>query len=310
MENKPHVRLPSAGQGRADISKNTPNRGGDFSISDFEIGRPLGKGKFGSVYLARTKKGHFHCAVKVLFKSQLISGGVEHQLEREIEIQSHLHHPNIIRLHTYFWDAKKIYLVLEYAPGGEMYKQLTTQRRFPETLAAKYMYEIADALSYCHRKNVIHRDIKPENLLIGANGELKIGDFGWSVHAPSNKRQTMCGTMDYLPPEMVSGQSHTAAVDLWAIGVLCYEFLVGKPPFEHEHQKDTYDAIKVARFTYPDHVKKGARDLIGRLLVVNAAQRLSLEGVMNHYWIQSMMETRQKAEKQQKQEKEASLRNY
>lgn len=304
MENKPEVINNAA------TSKNTPNKGGKLSIRDFEIGRPLGKGKFGSVYLARTRTGHFHCAIKVLFKSQLISGGVEHQLEREIEIQSHLHHPNIVRLYTYFWDAKKIYLVLEYAPGGEMYKQLTTQKRFSEALAGKYMYEIANALEYCHRTRVIHRDIKPENLLIGSNGELKIGDFGWSVHAPSNKRQTMCGTMDYLPPEMVVGNSHSAAVDLWAIGVLCYEFLVGKPPFEHENQADTYSAIKSARFSYPEFVKKGARDLIGKLLIVDEKKRCTLQEVQSHYWVQSMLEVSSKAEQQQKIEKAASLRQH
>ncbi|UMM11424.1 hypothetical protein L5515_000721 [Caenorhabditis briggsae] len=302
MENKPQILQTK--------SKNTPNKGGKLSINDFEIGRPLGKGKFGSVYLARTKTGHFHCAIKVLFKSQLISGGVEHQLEREIEIQSHLQHPNIIRLYNYFWDAKKIYLILEYAPGGEMYKQLTTQKRFTEAMAGKYMYEIADALSYCHRKNVIHRDIKPENLLIGAQGELKIGDFGWSVHAPSNKRQTMCGTMDYLPPEMVNGNSHSDAVDLWAIGVLCYEFLVGKPPFEHENQADTYSAIKAGRFTYPDFVKKGARDLIGKLLVVDPRRRCSLQEVKDHYWVTSMLDSCRRAAEQQKAERAASLRDH
>ncbi|CAP24824.3 Protein CBR-AIR-2 [Caenorhabditis briggsae] len=302
MENKPQILQTK--------SKNTPNKGGKLSINDFEIGRPLGKGKFGSVYLARTKTGHFHCAIKVLFKSQLISGGVEHQLEREIEIQSHLQHPNIIRLYNYFWDAKKIYLILEYAPGGEMYKQLTTQKRFTEAMAGKYMYEIADALSYCHRKNVIHRDIKPENLLIGAQGELKIGDFGWSVHAPSNKRQTMCGTMDYLPPEMVNGNSHSDAVDLWAIGVLCYEFLVGKPPFEHENQADTYSAIKAGRFTYPDFVKKGARDLIGKLLVVDPRRRCSLQEVKDHYWVTSMLDSCRRAAEKQKAERAASLRDH
>ena len=91
---------------------------------------------------------------------------------------------------------------------------------------------MADALSYLHSKHVIHRDIKPENLLLGIKGDLKIGDFGWSVHAPGNRRQTLCGTLDYLPPEMVNGEQHDKAVDLWALGVLCFEFLEGVPPFE------------------------------------------------------------------------------
>lgn len=91
---------------------------------------------------------------------------------------------------------------------------------------------MTDALIYLHSKHVIHRDIKPENLLIGVNGELKIGDFGWSVHAPGNRRSTLCGTLDYLPPEMIESKEHTDKVDLWALGVLTYEFLVGSPPFE------------------------------------------------------------------------------
>ena len=91
---------------------------------------------------------------------------------------------------------------------------------------------MADALSYLHSKHVIHRDIKPENLLLGIKGDLKLADFGWSVHAPGNRRQTFCGTLDYLPPEMVNGEQHGEAVDLWALGVLCFEFLEGVPPFE------------------------------------------------------------------------------
>lgn len=100
------------------------------------------------------------------------------------------------------------------------------------TTCQKYIAQMADALGYLHAKHVMHRDIKPENILIGINGELKIGDFGWSVHAPSNRRNTLCGTLDYLPPEMVENREHTDKVDLWALGVLTYEFLVGAPPFE------------------------------------------------------------------------------
>ncbi|XP_008336567.2 aurora kinase A-B-like, partial [Cynoglossus semilaevis] len=103
--------------------------------------------------------------------------------------------------------------------------------------------ELADALNYCHSKKVIHRDIKPENLLLGANGELKIADFGWSVHTPSSRRSTLCGTLDYLPPEMIEGKTHDEKVDLWSLGVLCYEFLVGKPPFEAKSHEDTYRRI-------------------------------------------------------------------
>ncbi|XP_015278979.1 PREDICTED: aurora kinase B-A-like, partial [Gekko japonicus] len=214
-----------------------------FTIDDFEIGRPLGRGKFGSVYLARVKETQFIVALKVLFKSHLEKDGLEHQLRREIEIQSHLRHPNILRMYNYFDDKKRVYLILEYAPRGELYKDLRKYQRFDETRSATYMEELADALIYCHGKKVIHRDIKPENLLMGMRGELKIADFGWSVHAPSLRRKTMCGTLDYLPPEMIEGKSHDEKVDVWCIGILCYEFLVGHPPFESPSHSETYRRI-------------------------------------------------------------------
>ncbi|CAL2041000.1 unnamed protein product [Caenorhabditis brenneri] len=277
------------------ISGNSPIKGGKFTIDDFEIGRPLGKGKYGNVYLARTKNERFHCAIKVFFKSKVISGGFEHQLEREIENQSHLHHPNILRLFTYFWDAKKIYFVIEYAPGGDIYEQLTLEKRFSEQKAGKYIYQIADVLEYCHRKDVIHRDIKPENLFIGPKGELKIGDFGWSVHAPSNKRRTFCGTIDYLAPEMVTGQPHSNTVDIWAIGILCYEFLVGKSPFEHENESKTYAAIRHLEFEYPHYVSNGARDLIDQLLVLDPTRRMPLHEVKDHFWV---LDAKRRADKE------------
>ncbi|VEN50119.1 unnamed protein product [Callosobruchus maculatus] len=187
-----------------------------WTLSDFDIGRPLGKGKFGNVYLAREKTSKFKIALKVLFKSAIKECNNEHQVRREIEIQSHLKHPNILRLYGYFHDETRVYLILEFAANGALYQKLTAtlDKRFSEPEAAKYIAQVADALMYLHQKKVIHRDIKPENLLLGANGEIKIADFGWSVHAPSSKRTTVCGTLDYLPPEMVCGRSHNEKVIL------------------------------------------------------------------------------------------------
>ncbi|KAL8254351.1 hypothetical protein R6Q59_032572 [Mikania micrantha] len=202
-----------------------------WTLNDFDIGKPLGRGKFGHVYIAREKRSNHIVALKVLFKSQLKQSQVEHQLRREVEIQSHLRHPNILRLYGYFYDQKRVYLILEYAAKGELYKELQRCKHFSERRAATYVASLARALIYCHGKHVIHRDIKPENLLIGAQGELKIADFGWSVHT-FNRRQTMCGTLDYLPPEMVESAEHDASVDIWSLGILCYEFLYGVPPFE------------------------------------------------------------------------------
>lgn len=303
-----------------------------FSLGDFDIGKPLGRGKFGNVYLAREKRSQYVVALKVLFKSQLQKAGVEHQLRREIEIQAHLRyartrtpcgppaggrearaafggdldvptcsgrepharslrgrratsrrhsrtmpprrgaarlaahaaprradrsrvlapppavraprrHPNILRLHGYFYDANRVYLILEYAAKGELYKELQKCGRFDEKRSARYVLQLTRALRYCHTKHVIHRDIKPENLLLDLKGELKIADFGWSVHAPHARRTTLCGTMDYLPPEMIEGQDHDDLVDVWSLGVLMYEFLVGTPPFEASGAHETYRRI-------------------------------------------------------------------
>jgi aurora kinase, other len=225
---------------------------------------------------------------------------MEYQLRREIEIQSHLRHRNILRLFGYFYDDERIYLILEFAPGGEVFKKLKKEGRFSEEVAARYIAQMTRALIHCHKKHVIHRyaalipiigtdqqrfmpeirihtskiralctssqshrlqthttssrDIKPENLLVGDDDELRMSDFGWSVHSPHNRRDTICGTLDYLPPEMITHEGHGLNADLWCLGVLCYEFLFGNPPFESRDQAATYDRIKRVDIHFPSNV--------------------------------------------------------
>jgi aurora kinase len=250
------------------VQPSTPKQ---WHLGMFEIGKPLGKGKFGRVYLAKERSTGFVCALKVLHKSELQQGKVEKQVRREIEIQSHLAHPNILRLFGHFHDAKRIFLILEFAGKGELYKHLRREQRFPEWKAAQYIAQMAAALKYLHKKHVMHRDIKPENILMGIHGEIKISDFGWSVHAPNNRRNTMCGTLDYLPPEMLRGGGkdnfYSEAVDLWSLGVLTYEFLVGEAPFE-DTQVMTQRKIARGEYEVPNFVSPEAKDLIKKVCCI------------------------------------------
>ncbi|WXC42994.1 Serine/threonine-protein kinase ark1 [Fusarium graminearum] len=233
----------------------------------FEIGRPMGKGKFGRVYLARERSSGFICALKVLYKTELRQSRMESQVRREIEIQTNLRHPNIVQLYSHFHDSKRIVLVLEFAAKGELYKHLQKETRFTERKAARFIAQVASALQYLHRKNIIHRDIKPENILVGMHDELKMSDFGWSVHSPSKRRETMCGTLDYLPPEMIklgavdAGRFYDEKVDVWSLGVLTYEFLVGVPPFEDTPVR-TQRRIARADMQIPDFISSKAKHLI------------------------------------------------
>lgn len=281
----------------ADVTINTDNKAprnasdavaGDrehWRLEDFEVGRPLGRGKFGNVYMAREVKSKYVVALKVLFKKDLEKHNHADQLKREVEIQYHLRHRNILRLYGYFHDDQRVYLILEYASAGSLYATLKQSGVFSERRAGKYTSQLADALIYCHDKGVIHRDIKPENLLIASNGDLKIGDFGWSVHSPSSRRDTVCGTLDYLPPEMLESKPHDANVDTWALGVLLYEMLAGRPPFDHKESAGTLAAIRTIKYSFPSGMPEGARDIIAKALVKEPSARISLAAVKSHPWV-------------------------
>ncbi|KAJ8513985.1 hypothetical protein OPV22_004419 [Ensete ventricosum] len=258
----------------------------EWSISDFEIGKFIGEGKFGKVYLAREKQSGYVVALKVIFKAKLEKYRSHAHLRREIEIQHGLDHPNVLRLFAWFHDETRVFLVLEYAARGELYKLLKSLHHFSEKRAATYVSSLAGALAYCHEKHVIHRDIKPENLLLDIEGRLKIADFGWAVQSNA-KRHTMCGTIDYLAPEMVEKKEHDHAVDNWTLGILCYEFLYGVPPFEAEDEYVTFRRIMKVDFKFPatPAVSAEAKDLICRLLVKDSSKRLSLQKILKHPWI-------------------------
>ncbi|OAY81457.1 Serine/threonine-protein kinase Aurora-3 [Ananas comosus] len=226
----------------------------EWGLGDFDIGKCIGEGKFGKVYLAREKQSGYVVAIKVIFKAKLDKYRFHAHLRREIEIQHGLDHPNVLRLFAWFHDDTRVFLVLEYAAKGELYKLLRSLRHFSEKRAA--------------------------------TGRLKIADFGWAVQSNS-KRHTMCGTIDYLAPEMVEKKAHDHAVDNWTLGILCYEFLYGVPPFEAADQFDTLKRILKVDLKFPSthYVSAEAKDLIRKLLVKDSSKRLSLQEILKHPWI-------------------------
>ncbi|KAI0190149.1 serine/threonine-protein kinase [Xylaria flabelliformis] len=253
----------------------------------FEIGKPLGKGKFGRVYLARHRESGYICALKMLKKEKITREKAEMHVRREIEVHSNLRHPGILGFYGWFHNSRRVFIILEYAAGGELYKILQRKTTFLKQRAAQYVAQVASSLIYLHSKNVMHRDMKPKNILVGLYGELKLADFSYSVHAPSNRRDTLCSTLDYLPPEMIrSGQaSYTKAVDLWTLGVLTYEFLTGEAPFEDGVAMTQRRIVKGAMKPLPSRLSSEAKDFVHSLLVLDPSKRLPLQDVFNHPWI-------------------------
>ncbi|KAF2127293.1 Pkinase-domain-containing protein [Dothidotthia symphoricarpi CBS 119687] len=269
-----------------------------LQLVDFELGSSLGRGKFGRVYLARHVGTNYVCALKIVSKAQCASTEEETMIRRELEVHQNMSHKHILKLLSWFHDEKSIYLVLEFAPGGSLFSRLTKQPegRFDEHTAAKYVAQMAEALRYMHKKNIMHRDVKPENILLGLHNEIKLADFGYSVHSKSGSRSTICGTTDYLSPEVammaldpnLTQDTYTKAVDQWSLGILTYELLVGKAPFEMQSTKAT--RRKIANFKgkgveFPGYVSKAAQEFVLKLLDVDAAQRMELDDVLTHPWV-------------------------
>ena len=259
-------------------------------LSDFLIGKKLGSGQFGRVYLVKYKPTQFICTLKILNKKRLLMGDIKslNQVRREIEIQSHLHHKNILSIYNFFWDKKNIYLVMEYAPGGELYETLQEEenRRFSEPRAAFYINQVCDAIEYIQKFHIIHRDIKPENILL-SNEVIKLADFGASIHQKSSKyRPTFCGTAEYLPPEVINDQPHIPSSDLWCLGILIFELCSGESPFTAKTYKEIRYRIKNYKMKkFPDYFSHEVKDLIGKLLQMTPNDRITIQEVKQHPWI-------------------------
>ncbi|KAG8348384.1 Protein tyrosine kinase Protein kinase domain [Trypanosoma vivax] len=254
----------------------------NWKASDFDFICKLGSGNYGDVSLASVRGCNFLCAIKQLSIERLASLDITTQLRREIEIAFHTRHKYLLRTYAYFYDEKYIYLILEPCSNGMLYTELRRVKVFPPATAARYVAQLAEALLYLHQHNILHRDIKPENILLDHKRNIKLADFGWSVHDPNNRRVTSCGTPEYFPPEIIRRQAYDASIDLWCLGIFCYELLVGRTPFVESDTKNICMRIHSMQFTIPDNIPAEARDLIKNLLLREGSKRLPLHRVVNH----------------------------
>jgi len=214
--------------------------------------------------------------MKVLRKEAIIAGNQVQHTKAERSILQEVSNPFIVTLHYAFQTQGKLYLILDYVRGGELFYQLKQEGLFSEERVRLYTAEIVLALQHLHEKNIIYRDLKPENLLLDIEGHVMLTDFGLSKEAVTRKNgaRTFCGTPEYLAPEILRGVGHGKAVDWWSLGTLVYEMLTGLPPFYSQNRKVMFERILKADLTFPSHIRSDARGLLTALLTRDPDKRL------------------------------------
>mmetsp|Transcript_73428 Transcript_73428/g.153268 ORF Transcript_73428/g.153268 Transcript_73428/m.153268 type:complete len:348 (+) Transcript_73428:197-1240(+) len=261
-------------------------------LEDFEMLDTLGTGTFGRVRLCKQRSTGKHFALKVLKKSEVIRlKQVEHVMS-EKKILCQLNHPFIVRLGGAFQDTTNLYMILELVIGGELFSHLRKAGRFSNETTRVYAAQIVLALHHLHEKGIVYRDLKPENLLLDERGYIKITDFGFAKEV-QDRTWTLCGTPEYLAPEIIQSKGHGKAVDWWALGILVYEMLAGYPPFYDENPFGIYQKILLGKVEYPRHFDTQAKDLIRKLLQPDRSKRLgNLKGgaddVRKHKWFKGI----------------------
>jgi serine/threonine protein kinase len=262
-----------------------------WSVDDFHLDAKLGEGRFSTVYLAREKRTGYKVAVKVLEKESLHAAGMQHQVEREARLHRYAsRHQNVLRQLAMFWDSERIYFVTELADGGPM-SVANLKRRLgsalpgiPEGMAATWAAQLLSAVAFCHERGIAHRDIKPDNLLL-RKGTLKLADFTWSTTVTEDQsRNTFCGTLDYLPPEVLQLQPHDLAVDIWSVGTVVYEWLAGKPPFDAADPAQICGRITSHAFDAPETASPSAMEFF-RAALAPHDQRPTAQALLRHDWI-------------------------
>ncbi|KAK6943249.1 Protein kinase domain [Dillenia turbinata] len=259
-------------------------------MNRYELGRLLGQGTFAKVHYARNLKTGSGVALKIIDKEKILKVGMIDQIKREISVMRLVRHPNVVQLHEVMATKTKIYFVIEYAKGGELFNKVA-KGRLKEDAARKYFQQLICAVDYCHSQGVYHRDLKPENLLLDESGNLKVSDFGLSALAESKRQDgllhTTCGTPAYVAPEVINRRGYDGAkADIWSCGVILYVLLAGYLPFHDSNLMEMYRKIGKAEFKFPNWFNPEVRRLISKILDPNPSTRISMAKIMENSWFQ------------------------
>ncbi|CEP08113.1 hypothetical protein [Parasitella parasitica] len=263
-----------------------------LKLDNFNLQRTLGTGSFGRVHLIQSKINKRYYALKVLKKAEIVKLKQVEHTNNEQSILARVQHPFIINLWGSFQDCTNLFLVMDFVPGGELFSLLRKSKKFSNDIARFYAGEVLLALAYLHSKNIIYRDLKPENLLLDVHGHIKICDFGFAKVVP-DITWTLCGTPDYLAPEVIQTKGYGKAADYWAFGVLIFEMLAGFPPFYDDNQFKLYEKILTTQPKYPSCIDSTAKDLLKHLLTTDLTQRYGnlkrgYHDICEHKWFASL----------------------
>jgi 5'-AMP-activated protein kinase catalytic alpha subunit len=254
----------------------------------YEIGRHLGQGNFAKVYYARNLASGQAVAIKMIDKDKISRVGLIVQIKREISIMRLVRHPNVLKLFEVMASKSKIYFVLEYAKGGELFNKIA-KGKLSEDAARKYFHQLISAVDYCHSRGVYHRDLKPENLLLDDNENLKVSDFGLSALAESRRQDgllhTTCGTPAYVAPEVLSRRGYDGAkADIWSCGVILFVLVAGFLPFHDTNLIEMYRKISKAEYRCPRPFSVELKDLLYKILDPDPSTRASISRIKRSAW--------------------------
>ncbi|XP_035392575.1 serine/threonine-protein kinase MARK2 isoform X9 [Electrophorus electricus] len=255
-------------------------------IGNYRLLKTIGKGNFAKVKLARHVLTGKEVAVKIIDKTQLNSSSLQ-KLFREVRIMKLLNHPNIVKLFEVIETEKTLYLVMEYASGGEVFDYLVAHGRMKEKEARAKFRQIVSAVQYCHQKCIVHRDLKAENLLLDADMNIKIADFGFSNEfTVGSKLDTFCGSPPYAAPELFQGKKYDGPeVDVWSLGVILYTLVSGSLPFDGQNLKELRERVLRGKYRIPFYMSTDCENLLKKFLILNPTKRGSLEQIMKDRWM-------------------------